>query len=942
MEKNALRLSRRWSRLTDYFRRHPRVFTALCVLIATPAVVWGIFTLESTGNHYIDTLTDQEIVQLAAQIAEADSVHFAKSIIEKVTISLKKPQIDAISTIWGKDETLYVCGRRYVAELDETVGLIAARQPDHTWANESYSTYFMISAISNSTDGILFGGIGREKIGTLTGRDLTEGTLSFPELDDINALWNQDGETYIGSTNGGLVRLSSYEETLAPVSTALTEVHAIWGDGDRVFFGGAGNGRAMIAMLEKDAWTTFPIPDMEAVWTIRGNGTQVFAGGNTPVNRANRTSGAVAVLQADGAWQTTTAPGMDAVRTIWHNGSRTYAGGARSNPGIPNALDSEGVIAALQADNTWTVATVPGLREITSIWGDGERVYAGGNSALGGLIASPKSDSSWAISMVPGFQEEGLHPLFETKSEIRSGIVFIILIVYFQICVFGYVQLTAARKQKEVLEATGAFAGDDESEAVQKAQLAREAFAYNLTQPFRLRGLEVRNLAFYEDFGWAFQPQVNVLLGKNGYGKSHLLRAITALLLNDPDKARLFFTDSRQDAYLKLTLDRGDTPQTIHRVPLKFEQTIGQVPILAIPDARFINRSRDTISRTESEHTDLKKDGAYHFLYEEPYEAVIQNFLTQLCIDIDKAGLDAELPRLVKKVVHALTDRSFAFHEVRNLGQGRYRCLIITEGNPDTPLPIQKASQGTLSVLAMFGLIYDYLRVVSERDRDVLNRPAIVFIDEIDAHLHPSWQQKIVNLLREHFPRVQFIITAHSPLVVAGCLNGEVAVLQKLKSQQFKVHAFQHDFIGWQAEDIYRTVFEVEDKDENYKRYSSLSPHKQKMEAEIQSLQQSKPTQEVTAKLVDLQQQVRYIEKADDKQHERLEYKRLERENERLTRNNRKLEALLEDQKQQPAQRTSSELEAEIERLRWQHKELQQLIADLQRSDESRESDRNL
>lgn len=45
--------------------------------------------------------------------------------------------------------------------------------------------------------------------------------------------------------------------------------------------------------------------------------------------------------------------------------------------------------------------------------------------------------------------------------------------------------------------------------------------------------------------------------------------------------------------------------------------------------------------------------------------------------------------------------------------------------------------------------------------------PGVVMIDEVDLHLHPSWQQKIVTQLRETFPRMQFIVTTHSPQVLS-------------------------------------------------------------------------------------------------------------------------------------------------------------------------------
>lgn len=61
-----------------------------------------------------------------------------------------------------------------------------------------------------------------------------------------------------------------------------------------------------------------------------------------------------------------------------------------------------------------------------------------------------------------------------------------------------------------------------------------------------------------------------------------------------------------------------------------------------------------------------------------------------------------------------------------------------------------------------------------------LSEPAIVLVDEIDLHLHPKWQRKIFEHLSENFPRTQFIVTAHSPLIVqAAPKDVNLVVLRK-------------------------------------------------------------------------------------------------------------------------------------------------------------------
>ena len=53
----------------------------------------------------------------------------------------------------------------------------------------------------------------------------------------------------------------------------------------------------------------------------------------------------------------------------------------------------------------------------------------------------------------------------------------------------------------------------------------------------------------------------------------------------------------------------------------------------------------------------------------------------------------------------------------------------------------------------------------------------IVLIDEVDLHLHPTWQQQILKDLTEIFPKVQFIVTTHAPAVISTVKSENVIML---------------------------------------------------------------------------------------------------------------------------------------------------------------------
>ena len=71
------------------------------------------------------------------------------------------------------------------------------------------------------------------------------------------------------------------------------------------------------------------------------------------------------------------------------------------------------------------------------------------------------------------------------------------------------------------------------------------------------------------------------------------------------------------------------------------------------------------------------------------------------------------------------------------------------------------------------------LSLTTDSKAQALRQPAVCLIDEIDAHLHPKWQAKIVPALRSMFPNVQFISTTHSPYVIETVEPYQIFVLKE-------------------------------------------------------------------------------------------------------------------------------------------------------------------
>ena len=93
-----------------------------------------------------------------------------------------------------------------------------------------------------------------------------------------------------------------------------------------------------------------------------------------------------------------------------------------------------------------------------------------------------------------------------------------------------------------------------------------------------------------------------------------------------------------------------------------------------------------------------------------------------------------------------------------------------------------------------------------------LTGAAIVLVDEIDLHLHPDWQRKIISHLSGIFPNVQFIVTAHSPLIVQSAENVNLIILEKGEDNQTHIRQEFGTFRGWTIEEILQDLMGLGDK----------------------------------------------------------------------------------------------------------------------------------
>lgn len=340
-----------------------------------------------------------------------------------------------------------------------------------------------------------------------------------------------------------------------------------------------------------------------------------------------------------------------------------------------------------------------------------------------------------------------------------------------------------------------------------------------------LKRIALQNIGPFDSLSLELDEDWNILLGDNGVGKSSILKAVAlgiagedaqlyadrlikagqthATITLETDTGKTYLTEILKTTGPARVVSRGgrllegEGWLTLGFPPLrsmgwepltgpqleegKRRPTPGDVlPLVAgEPDPRC-NRLKQWILNLDYRSAKNAQNSGEHSIR---YQHIMQQFFAVV------SGL-AEGIKIEFKQVDA----------------DKGKIMILTD---DGDVPIEAMSQGTISLIGWVGVLLQRMYEVFEDDRDVQEQYALVLIDEIDAHMHPAWQQKLVRRMRELFPTVQFIATTHSPLVTLTSELGETLLVERTgpDRNQIVVQRSELDVRRWRADQVLTTLF---------------------------------------------------------------------------------------------------------------------------------------
>lgn len=312
-------------------------------------------------------------------------------------------------------------------------------------------------------------------------------------------------------------------------------------------------------------------------------------------------------------------------------------------------------------------------------------------------------------------------------------------------------------------------------------------------------------------------PGWNLLLGDNGSGKSTLLRAIALALAGADTKAaiaasRLLRTDAETGTILlqtdhhayesSLVRVRGDVVTTPRAETLVADAkwlALG-FPAVRGHSTRDIAGPTITSSRLAGVHDLLPiLDGIVDSRLDDTQQWIVNTALRADGNESEEIRMrHARLIDWWFDVVRDLLpgpDFDFA-----RLDRETWKVLVRTN---DGVIPIEQLSLGMVSTICWIGTLLRRLAEAYPESETPELEPALVLIDELDAHLHPSWQQRLVPLVRQRFPNVQVIAASHSALIANNLGPNEIVVLSRDEYGRVKPIRLNEPLHGLRADQVY-------------------------------------------------------------------------------------------------------------------------------------------
>jgi len=332
-----------------------------------------------------------------------------------------------------------------------------------------------------------------------------------------------------------------------------------------------------------------------------------------------------------------------------------------------------------------------------------------------------------------------------------------------------------------------------------------------------VKKIHLVNYRGIEDLTVEFEAGVNLIIGNNGAGKSSLLGGISFALESllwgmGTDKRQItkneiravpvlvgsitesvkYYTPVRISSILELDgIDyetsfeydenlKGDIAaqqfNSINKMQELVNDENSRLPLLSyLGDSRQFFTVTNEPDRPSGQIE--RRQGYKDCLNGRASVELIQNWCAQMDYAGYRLGHDAVEYVLFKNIVSRFIMELEGLDKARVEFSPKLNRLVYSENEGGGSL-VHNLSAGYQSVLCLVMELAYRTALLNPSLDSLENLEGVVLIDEIDMHLHPRWQWKILGALRATFPKVQFIIATHSPIVISSAEDSKLILME--------------------------------------------------------------------------------------------------------------------------------------------------------------------
>jgi len=392
----------------------------------------------------------------------------------------------------------------------------------------------------------------------------------------------------------------------------------------------------------------------------------------------------------------------------------------------------------------------------------------------------------------------------------------------------------------------------------------------------KIKNLKLTNFRNYKQFSVEFDEKLNIIVAENGIGKTTILDAIaigfgamvtrmpkvTGKSFEEKDLRFLTTEPNKKAPYMRIEIDtfeniswdrtqaRDKSNQTKSQIPQgkqlkeidnyidtfinKYNESINEFElplIMYYGTSRAVLRSpmrkthfKKSFSRFEALSGSLNADSDFNRLFQwfDAMEGLERRAMKE------KRDFDFVQPEL-QAVRNAITSMLSEFSNPR-IDTRPLRFMIDKNiDGQNVSYRVDQLSDGYKTVLAMVMDIAARMAEANPHMSNPLDSEAIVMIDEVDLHLHPRWQQRILIDLQRTFANAQFIVTTHSPQVLTTV---EAKHIQAIVLEDGEPKKKRFDFsLGAKSHEVLYEILGVNERPQNLEIVQKLNNYLKMIDA---------------------------------------------------------------------------------------------------------------